>query len=152
MDVLATSDMDPVDVALHKAVVPQPSKRQWILKMSLEERNYMLRFVSLAISCTGGMTEVTRLIIRKEFLISPALVNVIASWVLSCEVDDDKLTDDQRSAAPLDSWLHHAEQLVLPGWLQEIQQSMANNPALGPNQGAACSSCLRRGVAGGPLS
>jgi hypothetical protein len=97
----------------------------------------MLRFVSLAISRTGGMTEVTRLIIGKEFLISPALVNVIASWVMSCEVDDDKLTDDQRRATPPDSWLHHAEQLVPPGWLQEVQQRMANNPALGPNQGAA---------------
>jgi hypothetical protein len=94
-DMLATSDIDPVNVALHEAVVPRPSKRQWILKMSPDERNCMLRFVSLAISRTGGMTEVTRLIIGKEFRISPALVDVIASWVMSSEVDDDKLPDDQ---------------------------------------------------------
>ena len=37
LDMLATSDIDPVDVTLHKAVVPQPSKRQWILRMSLDE-------------------------------------------------------------------------------------------------------------------
>ena len=67
VEMLATSDIDPVDVALHEAVVPQPSKRQWILTMSPDERDYMLRYVSLAISRTGGMTPVTRLMIGTNF-------------------------------------------------------------------------------------
>ena len=112
----------------------------------------------MAISRAGGMTPVTRLMIRREFRICPALVDVIASWV-----DDKKLPDDQREAVPPDSWLHCAEQLVPPDWLQEVQQSTSilkaahtkqaarkstSRPAkrrkvsstrqhLGPNQGAA---------------
>ena len=84
---------------------------------------------------------------------------------MSSEVDDNKLPDDQREAVPPDSWLHRAEQLVPPDWLEEVRQSSSegwpvaartkqaarkstSRPAkrrkvsstrqhLGPNQGAA---------------
>ena len=141
---LATSDIDPVDVTLHKAVVPQPSKWQWILRMSLDERDYLLRYVSLAISHAGGMTPVTRLMIGREFRICPALVDVIASWVMSSEVDDNKLPDDQREAVPPDSWLHRAEQLVPPDWLEEVQQSSSEGwPVAAHTKQVACKSTSR---------
>ena len=86
----------------------------------------MLRFVTVAISIGGGLTDTTKQVIASEFLISPALVDVITSWVLSHEVDDEHLTDDQHSAAPPDSWLHHAQQLVPPdSWLHEARQSIS---------------------------
>ena len=87
--------MDPTDVALHEAVTPQPSKRQWIQSMSALDRDYMLRYVSCTIALQGGMTAVTRSMISAQFLIDPALTDVIASWVMSQEVEDNKLPDDQ---------------------------------------------------------
>ena len=61
----------------------------------------------------GGMTPVTRLMISNEFRICPGLADVIASWVMSAEVDDDKLPDNQRQAEPPEHWLHHAFQLCV---------------------------------------
>ena len=63
--------------------------------MSEEDRAYMLRYVSCTIALQGGMTEVTRRIISAQFVIDPVLVDVIASWVMSQEVEDNKLPDDQ---------------------------------------------------------
>ena len=94
-EMLEISDMDPTDVALHEAVTPQPSKRQWIQSMSALDRDYMLRYVSCTIALQGGMTTVTRSMISAQFVIDPALVDVIASWVMSQEVEDNKLPDDQ---------------------------------------------------------
>ena len=133
--------------------------------MSEEDRAYMLRYVSCTIALQGGMTEVTRCIISAQFVIDPALVDVIASWVMSQEVEDNKLPDDQRLAEPPDHWVQHAYEYVTQADLDEIEQSSSagwpvaartkqasrkstSQPAkrikisstrrhLGPNQGAA---------------
>ena len=133
--------------------------------MSEEDRAYMLRYVSCTIALQGGMTEVTRHIISAQFVIDPALVDVIASWVMSQEVEDNKLPDDQRLAEPPDHWVQHAYEYVTQADLDEIEQSSSagwqvaartkqaarkstSQPAkrlkisstrrhLGPNQGAA---------------
>jgi hypothetical protein len=145
-DILATSDIDPVDVTLCEAVVPRPSKRQWILRLSQETRDYMLRFVTVAISVNGGMTDTTKQVIANEFLIEPALVDVITSWVMSREFDDKDLPDDQKIAVPPDSWLHHVQRLAPDStfgaelWRDYDRASLnwsSNNRALGPSQGAA---------------
>ena len=72
-EMLATSDIDPTDVALHEAVTPQPSKRQWIQTMSPLDRDYMLRYVSCAIALQGGMTTVTRRMISDSISHRPSI-------------------------------------------------------------------------------
>ena len=91
--------------------------------MSAIDRNYMLRYVSCTIALQGGMTTVTRSMISAQFLIDPALADVIASWVMSQEVEDNRLPDNQRQAEPPEHWIQHAFEYVTLAELDEVQQS-----------------------------
>ena len=113
----------------------------------------MLRFVTETIRACAGLTDSAKRDIAAQFLVSPAMADVITSWVLSCEVSDENLTDEQRSAVPPDSWLDYVRQATsatngfpLDGELPPDEEEYPaydsaaepwTNPALGPNQGAA---------------
>ena len=57
--------------------------------------------------------------------------------MLSCEVDDDKLTDEQRSVALPDSWLYYARQSTSWTLDEPNEPELPNNPALSSSRGAA---------------
>ena len=113
----------------------------------------MARFMTEAIRAHAGLTDSCKRDIAAQFEISPAMVDVIASWALSREVEDANLPEEQRRAVPPDSWLHYVRQATsavngfpLDGELPPDEEEYPAydaaaepwiNPALGPNQGAA---------------